>query len=185
MMSEFPKYSQKLNFAKEEETTSEIMNIIVEIRNVRSKMNVHPSKKSKLIFVTKTAKQEIEKFIENLYEKQIINKLQKESIDSEKIYKIVTSKFFENIQTAKQVYKETPFYTYINTKEIYNTENEENILVQGIIDLYYITKDDEIALVDYKTDYVENEEELFDTIPPDNITSNEYIIASQGQQCCS
>ena len=31
---------------------------------------------------------------------------------------------------------------------------------------------------------VENEEELFDTIPPDNITSNDYIIASQGQQCC-
>ena len=69
MMSEFPKYSEKLNFAKEEETTSEIMNIIVEIRNVRSKMNVHPSKKSKLIFVTKTAKQEIEKskdFLEKL-----------------------------------------------------------------------------------------------------------------------
>ena len=116
----------------------------------------------KLDFSKKYTKQEIEKFIENLYEKQIINKLQKESIDSEKIYKIVTSKFFENIQTAKQVYKETPFYTYINTKEIYNTENEENILVQGIIDLYYITKDDEIALVDYKTDYVENEEELIE-----------------------
>ena len=32
--------------------------------------------------------------------------------------------------------------------------------------------------------HVENEEELFDTIPTDNITSNEYIIASQGQQCC-
>ena len=32
---------------------------------------------------------------------------------------------------------------------------------------------------------VENEERLFDTIPPDNITSNEYIIAGQGQQCCS
>lgn len=32
---------------------------------------------------------------------------------------------------------------------------------------------------------VENEEELFDTIPSNNITSNEYIIASQGQQCCS
>ena len=116
----------------------------------------------KLDFSKKYTKQEIEKFIESLYEKQIINKLQKESIDSEKIYKIVTSKFFENIQTAKQVYKETPFYTYINTKEIYNTENEENILVQGIIDLYYITKDDEIALVDYKTDYVENEEELIE-----------------------
>ena len=61
MITEFPKYSEDLNFQKEEEMTSEIMNIIVEIRNIRSKMNVHPSKKTKLIFVTKTAKNEIEK----------------------------------------------------------------------------------------------------------------------------
>ena len=69
MMTEFPKYNEKLEFDKEEEMTSEIMNIIVEIRNIRSKMNVHPSKKSKLIFVTKTAKNEIEEskpFLEKL-----------------------------------------------------------------------------------------------------------------------
>ena len=34
-------------------------------------------------------------------------------------------------------------------------ENDENILVQGIIDLYYIDKDGRLVLVDYKTDYVE------------------------------
>ncbi|MBP3463931.1 MAG: valine--tRNA ligase [Clostridia bacterium] len=69
MISEFPKYNEKLNFLKEEEATSEIMNIITEIRNIRSKMNVHPSKKSKLIFVTTVAKEEIEKskdFLEKL-----------------------------------------------------------------------------------------------------------------------
>ena len=69
MISEFPKYNEKLNFPKEEEATSEIMNIITEIRNIRSKMNVHPSKKSKLIFVTAVAKEEIEKskdFLEKL-----------------------------------------------------------------------------------------------------------------------
>jgi len=98
-----------------------------------------------------------------LYEKEIINKLQKEAVNSEKIYKTLTSEFFKKIQTAKQIYKEVPFYTYINTKEIYNTKNEENILVQGIIDLYYITNEDEIILVDYKTDYVKNEEELKET----------------------
>ena len=30
------------------------------------------------------------------------------------------------------------------------------VLVQGIIDLYYINENNEIVLVDYKTDYVEN-----------------------------
>ena len=97
-----------------------------------------------------------------MYEKEIINKLQKEAVNREKIYKTLTSEFFKKIQTAKQIYKEVPFYTYINTKEIYNTKNEENILVQGIIDLYYITNEDEIILVDYKTDYVKNEEELIE-----------------------
>lgn len=114
----------------------------------------------KLDFSKKYTKQEIEQYIEALYEKQIINKLQKDSVNGEKIYKIVTSKFFENMQKAKEIYKEVPFYTYINSKEIYDTENEENILVQGIIDLYYITRENEIILVDYKTDYVENEQEL-------------------------
>ena len=59
----------------------------------------------------------------------------------------------------KEIKKETPFYTYINTKEIYNTQNSENILVQGIIDLYYISKDGKLKLIDYKTDYVEKGEE--------------------------
>ena len=36
---------------------------------------------------------------------------------------------------------------------------DEDILVQGIIDLYYIDKNDNIVLVDYKTDYVEKGKE--------------------------
>ena len=41
-------------------------------------------------------------------------------------------------------------------------ELEENILVQGIIDLYYINKNNELVLVDYKTDFVQNENELIE-----------------------
>lgn len=37
---------------------------------------------------------------------------------------------------------------------IYDENINEKILVQGIIDLFYITQDDEVILVDYKTDYV-------------------------------
>ena len=107
-------------------------------------------------------KKEIEEVIEKLYKKQIINKIQKESVNIEKIYKILSSPFFEKIKKAKQIKKETPFYTYIDTKEIYNTEKSENILVQGIIDLYYINDNDEVVLIDYKTDYVEKEYELIE-----------------------
>ena len=37
---------------------------------------------------------------------------------------------------------------------------EEEILVQGIIDLYYIDKNNNLVLVDYKTDFVSQAQEL-------------------------
>jgi valyl-tRNA synthetase len=52
MISEWPKYKEKLNFAKEEDEIEMIKSIIGEIRNIRNNMNVHPSRKSKLICVT-------------------------------------------------------------------------------------------------------------------------------------
>ena len=107
-------------------------------------------------------KQEIEKFISNLYSNKIITENQRKAIKDEKIYQIISSKFMKRIRNAKEIYKEMPFYTYIDTKEIYNTNHSENILVQGIIDLYYIDENNNIILVDYKTDYVKNEEELIE-----------------------
>ena len=52
MISEWPKYKEKLNFAKEEDEIEMIKSIIGEIRNIRNNMNVHPSRMSKLICVT-------------------------------------------------------------------------------------------------------------------------------------
>ena len=56
--------------------------------------------------------------------------------------------------------REKAFYISIPVEEIYNNKIKEDILVQGIIDLYYINEKDELILVDYKTDYVSNEQEL-------------------------
>ena len=38
-------------------------------------------------------------------------------------------------------------------------KTSETILVQGVIDLYYIDKNDKLVLVDYKTDFVRDGEE--------------------------
>ena len=55
MVSKYPEINDKLfNFPKEEKQVEQIKEIITGIRNIRSQMNVHPSKKSKLIFVVKT-----------------------------------------------------------------------------------------------------------------------------------
>ncbi|MBR3249248.1 MAG: valine--tRNA ligase [Clostridia bacterium] len=61
MVSTYPEYKEELNFEKEEEELKKLKEIIVEIRNIRSKMNVHPSKKTDLIFVTIEHKDAIEK----------------------------------------------------------------------------------------------------------------------------
>ena len=55
MISKWPEFTESLSFEKEEEQIEKLKTIIVGIRNLRTNLNVHPSKKSKLIFVTKTA----------------------------------------------------------------------------------------------------------------------------------
>ncbi len=52
MISKWPEYKEEHNFIQEEAMLEELKEIIVGIRNLRTKMNVHHSKKAKLIFVT-------------------------------------------------------------------------------------------------------------------------------------
>ena len=59
-MSEWPSTREKLAFDKEEQIVENLKDVIVGIRNVRANMNIHPSKKADLIFVTSKYKEEIE-----------------------------------------------------------------------------------------------------------------------------
>jgi len=85
MISEWPKYSEDLNFETQEKQIEKLKEIIVGIRNLRTKLNVHPSKKSKLIFVTTEYKDIIEKseeFMKKLgFGNEIIIQNTKENID--------------------------------------------------------------------------------------------------------
>ena len=60
MISKWPEVSEKLCFEKEEEQIEKLKNIIIGIRNLRTNLNVHPSKKSTLIFVTDNFKETVE-----------------------------------------------------------------------------------------------------------------------------
>jgi len=61
MVSEFPTFNADWDFSAEEKSVENLKEIIVGIRNLRSNLNVHPSKKSELIFVTKSEKDLIKK----------------------------------------------------------------------------------------------------------------------------
>ncbi len=55
MISDWPKYDEKLSFAADEKNMSLIMEAIKSIRNTRSEMNVPPSKKCKVVIATQLA----------------------------------------------------------------------------------------------------------------------------------
>ena len=59
IVSKWPEVKHKFAFEADESIVESMKKLITEIRNVRTKMNVHPSKKSKLILVTNLDKKEI------------------------------------------------------------------------------------------------------------------------------
>ena len=114
--------------------------------------------------------EKVKKLINRLREKEIITNIEAQSINPYKILEFTKTEIWDELKEAKYVYREKPFYINIPIKEllkndIKETEEqiaEDSILVQGIIDLFYINKNDELILLDYKTDYVEkgNEDKL-------------------------
>ncbi len=102
----------------------------------------------------------VKELINNLYEKNIITLKEMQAINPFKILQFTKSKIWQQMKTATKIYREKPFYIEVEANKINSNNNLDKVLVQGIIDLYYITKDDELVLVDYKTDYVQNDEEL-------------------------
>ena len=110
--------------------------------------------------------EDINTLISCLVNKEIITKIEAENINPYKILEFTKSDIWKEIKRAKEVYREKPFYISLPVEEVLKNQLgdetqdfDESILVQGIIDLYYINENDEVVLVDYKTDYIEKENE--------------------------
>ena len=59
MMTHFPKIKKRVEYNESDNIVEKLKEMIVGIRNVRANMNIHPSKKAKLIFVTTKYKNEV------------------------------------------------------------------------------------------------------------------------------
>ncbi|MBR2785693.1 MAG: valine--tRNA ligase [Clostridia bacterium] len=85
MITAFPEYTDEFAFEDEEAKIEMLKELIVGIRNIRNNMNVHPSKKSELIFVTTKYNDLIEAsraFLEKLgFANKIIIQDSKDGID--------------------------------------------------------------------------------------------------------
>ncbi len=71
MVSDWPLYKEEYDYKKEEDAVELIKDIVKNVRNLKANMNVAPSKKTSMIFVTTTKKELIEDSIELL--KKLIN----------------------------------------------------------------------------------------------------------------
>ncbi|GKX30853.1 ATP-dependent helicase/nuclease subunit A [Vallitalea longa] len=102
------------------------------------------------------------KYLESLQEAEIITEKEKKSIKIKSISLFSTSNLLQRMVDAESngmLYREVPFVLGVPLKEIYkDCDIDEKALVQGVIDCYFI-EDNKIILVDYKTDYLKNNEE--------------------------
>ena len=102
----------------------------------------------------------IKSLIQNLEMNQIITEKESEAINPYKILQFTKSEIWNQLKNSKEYYQEKPFYINVPANQIYDEDIKENILVQGIIDLYFVNESGQVVLVDYKTDYVENGNEI-------------------------
>lgn len=98
------------------------------------------------------SKEEIKNYIDKLVYENVISEQDKKYIQVSRIYNFLNSKIGKELKDAKKIYREYEF--------ILNDKTISLSLIQGIIDLFYVTKDDKIILVDFKTDKIDNELEF-------------------------
>lgn len=97
-------------------------------------------------------KEDLKKYIKELIDEGVINKVDSKYINAEKIYRFLTSNLGIKIKKSNKVYKEEEF----TLKKVDVNAN----FIQGVIDLFYINENGNIDLIDFKTDKLYNEEDF-------------------------
>jgi len=105
-----------------------------------------------LDFKTLNTKEELRNYIEKLVFEKVISEQDKKYINVSRIYNFLNSKIGKDLKEAKKTFREYEFI--LMNKDISNS------LIQGVIDLFYVTKEDKVVLVDFKTDRIDNEKEF-------------------------
>ena len=108
------------------------------------------------IDLRKTQSQEsILKQIQEMITAELLTEEEANVVDPQKITAFLNSSIGQRILKTEKVYREVPFNYVKKAKDVIQGlgDCEENLLIQGVIDLYF-EEDGEYVLVDYKTDYL-------------------------------
>ncbi len=100
--------------------------------------------------------QKLNELKEKLVASKIISEEESKFINISKIQNFLESDIANKIRKCVKIEKERAFCIKIKASDVFEEAENEEILVQGIIDLYAIDEKNNVILLDYKTDYVEN-----------------------------
>lgn len=106
---------------------------------------------------------EIKQQINEMINRELLTEEEAATVDLDKILRFFENPIGKRILTAKKISREVPFNLMKRSDEIIpeTVHHSENLLIQGVIDLYF-EEEDGLVLIDYKTDYVyeNNKEEI-------------------------
>ena len=108
-------------------------------------------------------KADLDESIENLVERNILEEKEALALRRKEILDFFQSSLAKRMQQANIVERERTFAMLVSASEVYPNEEykevEDKILINGIIDCYFI-EGESLVLVDYKSDRIYKEEEF-------------------------
>jgi ATP-dependent helicase/nuclease subunit A len=98
---------------------------------------------------------EIKEQIQKMILQELLKEEEADAVDIDKILSFFNSKLGKRCLNSEKAYRETPFNLVCKTNDVIEGTSDcfENLLVQGVIDLFF-EENNELVLVDYKTDYI-------------------------------
>lgn len=107
------------------------------------------------------AKDNLDKEIENIVSGGFITEEQGKSLDKKRLASFFNSPLAKRMFNSDKIYREIKVSTFLSANEVYGIDFDDKILVQGIADCVF-EESGQLVLVDYKTDRVNDENELLE-----------------------
>ncbi len=106
--------------------------------------------------------EQVEEQLENMYSTGLLAENLRDVISPHKLHRFAVSPIGRRMKKAvekRRLYREQPFVFALPACRLNgDTDSEELVMIQGIIDVYF-EEDDKLVLLDYKTDYIESRQE--------------------------
>lgn len=103
---------------------------------------------------------DVEGALKRFEEKGLLTKEESSCVDCGKIRAFLSSPIGDMMRSARYVKREEPFTISANAGDVLENGGNEKICIQGTIDCFFETKDGHLVLLDYKTDFYTDAEQI-------------------------